>query len=94
MWLKLHDYVDYVLSNKSDNLLFDCTKVLRNYSKFRGDTGAIRTSGNSLGRKREVNEKNLTVVDMNNILSYLKIYLMLTLVYYSLSYLEHIATTV
>lgn len=65
-WLQRNGYVDYVLTNDSDSLVFGANKVLRNYSKFTDDLGA---AGNSPLAKQQGTSKDLfvTVVDLEQL---------------------------
>ncbi|QLQ80060.1 hypothetical protein HG537_0D00600 [Torulaspora globosa] len=66
-WLQKHGYVDYVLSNDSDTLIFGCDKMLRNYSKFMNDTGVTATGSNRPNVLRDAKEPFVTVVELDAI---------------------------
>ncbi|AQZ12622.1 YEN1 (YER041W) [Zygosaccharomyces parabailii] len=64
-WLQCQGYVDYVLSNDSDTLVFGCGRMLRNCSKFTSDIGV---SGNSPQAKQASSrELFVTVIDLNEL---------------------------
>lgn len=64
-WLQKNGYVDYVLTNDSDALVFGATKVLRNYSKFTDDIGA--TGSLPQGRQQYSRDLFVTVVDLDQL---------------------------
>lgn len=66
-WLQKHNYVDYVLSNDSDTLIFGCSKMLRNYSKSWEDVGATGVGNHRPDRKRDNKETFVTIVDIEEI---------------------------
>lgn len=66
-WLQKHKYVDFVLSNDSDTLIFGCTKMLRNYSKSWEDVGATGIGNHRPDRKRDNKESFVTVVNVDEI---------------------------
>lgn len=64
-WLQREGYVDYVLSNDSDTLVFGCVKMLRNCSKFTTDLCASGTSPQ--GKQASSRELYVTVIDLDQL---------------------------
>ncbi|CCE61668.1 hypothetical protein TPHA_0A05940 [Tetrapisispora phaffii CBS 4417] len=66
-WLQKNNFVDFVLSNDSDNILFGCTKILKNYSRYREDIGSTHVTKDNRPVRRNSKETYVTVVDMDKI---------------------------
>lgn len=66
-WLQKHGYVDYVLSNDSDTLIFGCDRMLRNYSKSMDDFGATGVGSHRPNVRRDTKESFVTVVELDTI---------------------------
>lgn len=66
-WLQKHGYVDYVLSNDSDTLIFGCNRMLRNYSKSTNDFGVTAAGSNRPNVSRDAKEPFVTIVDLDAI---------------------------
>lgn len=66
-WLQKHGYVDYVLSNDSDTLIFGCDRMLRNYSKSIDDLGVTGAGTQRPTASRDASESFVTVVELDAI---------------------------
>ncbi|QLL33049.1 hypothetical protein HG536_0D05700 [Torulaspora globosa] len=66
-WLQKHGYVDYVLSNDSDTLIFGCDRMLRNYSKSTNDFGVTAAGSHRPNVSRDAKEPFVTIVELDAI---------------------------